>query len=526
MVAGNKLPIDTLNDGISAIDMAQLIFGSGTSVTGATYAGDPLSAGIYSNGTATSPGVTPGDTGIIMSTGFVDSFTNESGEANQLVNTSDDTAGLDFVPLYNTTAGIRTFDSSTLDVDFVPDSSVLTMDFVFTSEEYQEFENQIYQDFVGVWVNGERVLIEVGDGDIDPCNSNSSSYINLFVQIQTDDFNTEMDGLTITLSLTMNVNPGEVNSLRLAIADVFDPNYDSSVLVAANAAQSDLIANTDSVFVNPLEAKTVDVLANDLNDGPGSLSITQINGKDVVSGGTVVLPTGQSITLNDDGTLTVTADADAEEFNFTYTIFNGLDSDVGLVNATSVPCFVAGTLIATPDGEKRAECLAPGDLVLTRDHGPQPIRWIGTRCVTAKCKFAPIHISAGTFGAHRDLFVSPLHRVLIRHHMAELLFGEQEVLVAARDLVNDRSVQRRSGGDVTYVHLLFDQHQVVFSEQLETESFLPGPQTSASFDRDMVEEIYTLFPQIDPDTGHGYSAAARRTLKHYEATLLRDASAA
>ena len=369
-------------------------------------------------------------------------------------------------------------------------------------------------------------MIEVGDGDIDPGNINSSSNINLYVQNQTDDFNTEMDGLTITLSLTMNVNPGEVNSLRLAIADVFDPNYDSSVLVAANAAQSDLIANTDSVFVNPLEAKTVDVLANDLNDGPGSLSITQINGKDVVSGGTVVLPTGQSITLNDDGTLTVTADADAEEFNFTYTIFNGLDSDVGLVNATSVPCFVAGTLIATPDGEKRAECLAPGDLVLTRDHGPQPIRWIGTRCVTAKCKFAPIHISAGTFGAHRDLFVSPLHRVLIRHHMAELLFGEQEVLVAARDLVNDRSVQRRSGGDVTYVHLLFDQHQVVFSEQLETESFLPGPQTSASFDRDMVEEIYTLFPQIDPDTGHGYSAAARRPLKHYEATLLRDASAA
>jgi hypothetical protein len=73
---------------------------------------------------------------------------------------------------------------------------------------------------------------------------------------------------------------------------------------------------------------------------------------------------------------------------------------------------------------------------------------------------------------------------------------------------------------VEYVHLLFDRHQVVFSEGLETESFLPGPQTARSLEGPIVAEICTLFPELDPSTGQGYSAAARPTLKSYEARLL------
>ncbi len=102
-----------------------------------------------------------------------------------------------------------------------------------------------------------------------------------------------------------------------------------------------------------------------------------------------------------------------------------------------------------------------------------------------------------------------------------MLFGADEILVCARDLVNDRSVRARPGGDVTYVHLLFDRHQIVRSANLETESFLPGPQTRSSFEASMVEEILSLFPDIDPDTGLGYAPAARRILKRYEAQVLR-----
>jgi hypothetical protein len=73
---------------------------------------------------------------------------------------------------------------------------------------------------------------------------------------------------------------------------------------------------------------------------------------------------------------------------------------------------------------------------------------------------------------------------------------------------------------VDYVHILFDRHQVVFSEGLETESFLPGPQLLRSFEADMIGEIVALFPDLNPVTWEGYSPAARRTLRSYEARVL------
>ena len=526
MVKASELPIKTVRDGTDAEDMARTIFGSGTTITGATYYGDSDSAGTYSRGDDKSPNVTPSDEGIILSTGNAESFTNSKGEANQNTNTSENTSGIDNFGAFNAEAGTNTYDAAVLDVDFIPDSSVMTMQFVFSSEEYPEYENSVFQDFVGIWINGELVPLEVGDGDTDPGNINTTNNVNMYVNNQNDEYNTEMDGFTVTMTLTMYVNPDVVNSMRIAIADVADSAYDSNLLIAADSVQTELIAMTDEVTVNPDGSAVVDVLANDINNGGGTLTITHINGQAVSAGSIITLPTGQQITLNPNGTLDVLGDGDTENFNFTYTTTNGNDTDVGYVNASSVPCFVAGTMIATPDGERAAETLQPGDLVLTQDDGAQPLRWIGTRTVPAEGKFAPIYIRANTFGRHRDLLLSPLHRVLIRDSLAALLFGEDEVLIAARDLVNDRSVLRRPGGDVTYVHLMFDRHQVVFSEGLATESFLPGPQTADSFETEIVAEIRAIFPEMDPDTGMGYSPAARRTLRRFEADLFRATQAA
>lgn len=527
MVDASELDITTVREGTNARALAEEIFGNGVNVTGATFFGDIDSAGIYTGGDSTSPGVVPGDTGVILSTGNAQDFTNSSGEANQRTNTTTNTSGTNNFSQYNDAAGGRTFDAATLDVDFIPDSDTLTMQFVFASEEYPEFANSVFQDFFGVWINGQLVEHDVGDGDTDPFNISTTNNINLYVDNTTDNFNTEMDGFTITLTLTIDVNPNVTNSIRIALADVGDSNFDSNVLIAGDSVQTNLVALSDDVEVFPDGTKTFDVLANDLNNTAGStLTITHLNGQPVSVGTVITLPTGQTVELNADGTITVVGDGDEEDFNFTYTVDNGVDTDVGFVNATSVPCFVAGTLIATPNGDRCAETLQPGDLVMTKDEGPQPLRWIGSRKVEATGDFAPIHIRANTIGQHRDLLVSPLHRVLIRDNLAELLFGEAEVLVAARDLVNDHSITRREGGEVTYVHLLFDRHQVVFSEGLETESFLPGPQTASSFEGDVVAEIYSIFPELDPETGVGYPTAARRTLKRYEAELLRAAEVA
>lgn len=520
MVAASEIPITTVREGTTALDLANSIFGNGVTVETATYSGDIDSAGIYTNADAVMPGVAPSDSGIILSTGEVQDFTNSFGQSNQRTNTSTNTSGIDNNAQLNGAANAYTADAAILDVDFTPTGSLMTMKFVFASEEYPEFQNSIYQDFFGVWINGQEVQLAVGNGDMDPGNINTTNNINMYVDNTSDAYNTEMDGFTITMTLTMNVIPNATNSIRIAIADVGDTSYDSNLLIAANSVQTDLIAITDSVTVYPNGTKIIDVLGNDVSDNASVLTITHINGQQASVGAPIVLPTGQIVSLNSDGTLSVEGDGDTEDFNFTYTVTDGTETDIGMVNATSIPCFVAGTLIATPDGERPAEDLMPGDLVLTQDDGPQPLRWIGTRIVEATGDFAPIHIRAGTFGKHRDLLVSPLHRVLIRDNLAEILFGESEVLVAARDLVNDRSVLRREGGQVEYVHLMFDRHQVVFSEGLETESYLPGPQTSKSFNAGMLEEISSIFPEIDPATGKGYSQAARRTLKRYEANIL------
>ena len=519
MVAGVEIPIDR---GATATEMAQTIFGNGVTVLNASYTGDRDSSGIYTNGDSISPGVTPGDTGVMFSTGDLRGFTNNNGsQSNQSNSTTTNSSGPNNVSDFNAAAGTNTFDASYLDVDFIPTGDVMTMQFVFASEEFPEFATGAFQDFVGVWINGNLVPLGVGDGDVDPNNLNAGSSPNLFVDNTGDQFNTEMDGFTITMTLTIPVNASEVNSIRIGIADVSDSNYDSTLLIAGDSVQTTLVANDDLSNLFPTGSKTIDVLANDVNTTAGSLTITQINGQNVTAGSTVVLNTGQTVQLNADGTITVTGDGDVEEVNFTYTVASSTgNTDTGFVTLNSVPCFVAGTRIRTPDGDVPVEMLRPGDLVLTRDDGPQPLRWIGARDVVAAGDHAPIRIAANTFGEHGEIFLSPLHRVLIRDSLAELLFGEGEVLVAARDLVNDQSVQVVPGGMVSYVHILFDRHQVVFSEGLETESFLPGPQITSSFEAEIIAEICSIFPEIDPHTGAGYSPAARRTLKHYEAQIL------
>jgi Hint domain-containing protein/Big-like domain-containing protein len=523
MVTASELTIDS---NASAMEMADAIFGNGVSVLDASYSGDKRASGIYSDGDETSPGVTPGDSGVILSTGRVSKFTNGSGDANKSSSTSTNTSGVNNDAQFNALAGANTYDASMLDVDFIPTGDTLTMQFVFSSDEYPEYADSLYNDVVGVWINGSYVPMTISGGDSSVGNVNDGNNENLYVDNTDDSYNTEMDGFTVTMTLTIPVNAGEVNSIRIGIADVSDSAYDSSLLIAGDSLQTSLIANADEIDIAPDGSKTLDVLANDSNTTGGSLTITQVNGIAVSSGDSVTLQSGQTVLLNADGTLTISTDSDEEDVSFTYGISSSTgESDTGFVTVSTVPCFVTGTKIHTPGGLIPVEDLRPGDLVLTRDDGARPLRWSGTRTVAADGDFAPIHLAAGALGDHEALKLSPQHRVLVSDGMSEMLFGESEVLIAAKDLVNDHSIRRQPGGSVTYVHLLFDRHQVIWSEGLATESFLPGPQVLQQFEQDTLGEICALFPELDPATGQGYSAAARPLLKGYEARLLAYAPA-
>ena len=512
-----RLPVST---NASALQMAQTIFGDDVEILSADYSGQRSSSGIYRNGDSVSPDVTPSDEGVILSTGRATNFTNRWG-TNWSTNRSSDTNGEDNNPEFNAVAGTNTYDAAYLDVSFnATEAGQMTMQFVFASEEYPEFTTSIYQDFVAVSINGTYVPLEIGDGDVDPRNINGAQNEHLFVDNTGGAYNTEMDGFTQTMTLTFDIVEG-VNDLRIVIADVSDSSYDSSLLIAANSVQTSLVANTDTVNLGFNGTRDIDLLANDVNTTGNALTITHILGQPVSVGSEIDLPSGQKIIIGEGGVITVEGDADEEVVNFTYTVDDGNgETDVGYVTVSQAPCFTAGTFIRTPNGEVPVEHLEVGDLVETLDNGPQPLRWIGRRIVPAEGKFAPIEIAENTFGQHRTLRLSPLHRVMLQNAWAELLFGEEQVLVAARDLVNDTSVRQVSGGTVEYVHLLFDTHQIVFSEHLPTESYLPGPQTNASFEPDIVDEICSLFPEIDRESGEGYGPMARRGLRSYEAAAM------
>jgi hypothetical protein len=189
---------------------------------------------------------------------------------------------------------------------------------------------------------------------------------------------------------------------------------------------------------------------------------------------------------------------------------------------TGVVCFTRGSRILTAEGEKAIEDLAAGDLVLTMDHGYQPIRWIGSSIVEGKGRFAPIVIEAGTLGNTRTLRVSPQHRMLLSGWQAELLFDEPEVLVAAKMLVNDQTIRAEEVEQVEYFHMLFDAHEIVYAEGAPSESFHPGHVGWGALAEAAREEILSLFPQLEDLDFTLYGPSARRSLTAPEARVARD----
>ncbi|MFN3971210.1 MAG: Hint domain-containing protein [Gemmobacter sp.] len=189
--------------------------------------------------------------------------------------------------------------------------------------------------------------------------------------------------------------------------------------------------------------------------------------------------------------------------------FGGVNSAL-ILEYFVLTCFAAGTLITTPGGDVAVEALAVGDRVVTLDHGAQKVRWIGRRQVSgaelrARPEWYPVLPPAQCMrpGAPaRGLMVSPCHRILLRGARVQMLVDETEALCPARSLVGAvagvRVMDRGPDpdGGVTYVHLLFDHHEVLWSEWLETESFHLAARTVSSFERQARAEILALFPEL------------------------------
>ncbi len=169
------------------------------------------------------------------------------------------------------------------------------------------------------------------------------------------------------------------------------------------------------------------------------------------------------------------------------------------------PCFARGTMIATEFGDIAVENLTEDMRIWTRDHGLQPIRWIGSRrlgpdALAHNESLKPIRIRAGALGNGtpvQDLIVSQQHRILVRSRIALKMFGSQEVLVAAKQLLQIPGIDIiEDATEVEYFHFLFDRHEVVLSNGAETESLFTGPEALKALGVAVSEEIFALFPEL------------------------------
>jgi hypothetical protein len=185
----------------------------------------------------------------------------------------------------------------------------------------------------------------------------------------------------------------------------------------------------------------------------------------------------------------------------------------------NVICFVRGTRISTARGAVEVQDLQKGDLVITRDHGLQPVRWIGTRTIAAEGAVAPVCISRGTLNNVRDLYVSPKHCVLLQGAAAKRHFGGGEMFAAAEHLLNNDTVTQQIGGMVTYVHVLFDSHEIIYSEGAATESYFPTAQGLSAIEAAARCELLMLFPELATQRSL-FDLTARRCLTAPEVALL------
>lgn len=197
----------------------------------------------------------------------------------------------------------------------------------------------------------------------------------------------------------------------------------------------------------------------------------------------------------------------------------GADLDYTLVSIDSAPepvplvdlvcvSFARGTMISLADGRQRPiESLQPGDRVLTRDHGPQPVRWLGKATLRAVGSFAPIIISAGTLGNSGDLIVSPHHRIFLYQRNRRPGLETAEILIQAKHLIDNDKVFQREGGYVDYFSIVFDQHEIIYAEGVPAESLLVSDATISRLPADLAAEVKARFPGLAQSQHFGTEAS-------------------
>lgn len=193
-----------------------------------------------------------------------------------------------------------------------------------------------------------------------------------------------------------------------------------------------------------------------------------------------------------------------------------------------IACFTPGAMVETYRGPQPIETLSVGDKVLTRDRGFQPIRWIGNKTITgaelaANAALQPILFLQGALGPNlptRDMLMSRQHCMLSKAPRAELYFGEREVFVRALHMAGQPGILHALVQEVTYIHLMFDHHEVIMVDGVWSENFQPAARNIGGLDDAARAELLAVFADMPEPANPEAYVSARLTLKAHEARLL------
>ena len=306
----------------TALQLVNSLLGVGITASNVSFTGANVAGGSFGNGLGDGLGI---DSGVILSTGNIAGAIgpNNSGSTS----TNNGTLG---DPALTTIVSNTTNDAAILQFDFIPTAPVLRFKYVFASEEYQEFVGQAFNDVFAFFLNGTNIALIPGTSTpVSINNVNQNINTNRYVNNSSPNppnplFGTQFDGFTTVLEARAGVNPGVINTIRLAIADTQDSIFDSAVFIQAgsfNSTAPDLtVTKTDSPDpVSQGDQLTYTILASNIGNADetgitvtDTLPLGLTNISTTVSGGftanvssNVINFTGGSLVAGANATLTI-----------------------------------------------------------------------------------------------------------------------------------------------------------------------------------------------------------------------------
>jgi hypothetical protein len=223
----------SLNQGLTRDQVAGLLVGSGATISNIVITGSNLSVGSFAEGEALDI-----PSGVILSTGDVADAVgpNNSSSTGKGLGTSGAAA------LTAIVAPFETHDAAILEFDVVTESPTFAIRYVFASEEYREYVDDKFNDVFAFFVNGTNIALTPGTGQ--PVTINTINHLRNqgIYKDNEGGTSTQFDGYTAPLLAVAVVEPGQVNHIRIAIADTSDAVLDSAVFIAQGGISGSQIA--------------------------------------------------------------------------------------------------------------------------------------------------------------------------------------------------------------------------------------------------------------------------------------------